>query len=111
MINQRTHPRTTISWRAALVEAGKRNIIHARAVEISQSGAGLLSDEVLPVGMRYQLFLEVIDPARGNRQAIELACQVVHSTLVGNISQFRSGVKFTSQSQALQAALARLRPQ
>ncbi|MBB5017524.1 c-di-GMP-binding flagellar brake protein YcgR [Chitinivorax tropicus] len=108
MSEQRQHPRTQVHLRAALFQAGSREPIKGQTVEISVSGAGILTDIALRSGQQYRMILEIFNVSAGEKQYIETMIDVIHCSLVGNISQFRCGVKYVQPSADFKAKIGKL---
>ena len=104
-----TNSSTLIKLRAALVPAGQQHTHFARTVELWPQRALLLCPANLPANAQCQLFIEV--PANASKTAfesVEIGCSVQFSVLVGQLSQYRIGVKFTHIPPAAERALERL---
>lgn len=98
-----------IKLRAALIPAGQTQPHFARTLELWPQRALLLCPVNLPSNARCQLFLEV--PSNASKTTFEsvgIACIVQFSVLVGQLSQYRIGVKFSSVSDEAERALERL---
>ncbi len=102
-IDRREHKRLAAHWRAAL-QLGDE-ILHGRTEDVSMGGACVLSEKSIPVGTTCLVYLEVPVPERQTKIPIRIEAKVVLSTLVGNISQFRIGLKFASLTPEDQALL------
>ncbi|WP_137939048.1 PilZ domain-containing protein [Chitinivorax sp. B] len=108
MSEQRQHPRMQLHLRAAVFVAGSREPIKGQTVEVSISGAGILTDVALRIGQQYRLILEFFNAATNSKQYLETQIEVVHCSLVGNISQFRCGVKFVQPSADFKTKIGKL---
>lgn len=100
---------TLIKLRAALLPAGQAQPHFCRSLELWQQRGLLLCPVHLPTNACCQLFLEV--PTNANKTAfesVEIGCSVQFSVLVGQLGQYRIGVKFTSISAEAERALERL---
>lgn len=98
-----------VKLRAALIPAGQTRTHFSRTLEIWLHRALLLSPINLPTNCNCQLFIEV--PANASKTAfesVEINCTVQFSVLVGQLDQYRIGVKFNKLSSSAEAALQRL---
>lgn len=98
-----------IKLRAALIPAGQTQPHFCRTLELWPQRALLLCPVNVPGNARCQLFLEV--PSNASKTAfesVEIECSVQFSVLVGQLSQYRVGVKFTRVSDEAERALERL---
>lgn len=104
----REHQRTPVRWRAALILAGNPNqICKGLTIEVSKGGVGLYTEKQIPVGTHAKLMLEIPGPAVGSKTHLQQDVQVVHSSLIGNISQFRTGLRFKNLSAENERILSR----
>lgn len=103
----RQHQRHPARWRAALIPSGTNHIVKGVTLEISRGGAGLYCDEQLPNGTQCRLILEIPSNSVGNKTHMQQDCVVVHSSLVGNVSKFRTGIKFKTLAAENEKILAK----
>lgn len=103
----RQHQRHPARWRAALIPAGSNHIIKGVTLEASKGGAGLYCDEQLPTGTQCRLILEIPGNSIGSKTHMQQDCVVVHSSLVGQVSKFRTGIKFKALAPENEKILAK----
>ena len=103
----RQHQRHPARWRAALIPAGSNHIIKGVTLEVSKGGAGLYCDEQLPTGTQSRLILEIPGNSIGSKTHMQQDCVVVHSSLVGQVSKFRTGIKFKALAPENEKILAK----
>ena len=95
--------------RAALLPAQQTQPHFCRTMEIWQQRALLLCPVNLPAQLRCQLYIEIpINAGKTEYEQVELGCTVQLSVLVGQLNQYRVGVKFTDIPEASEKALQRL---
>lgn len=104
----REHARVPVRWRAALIVNGDNNHVHkGLTVEISKGGCGLFIDKQILIGSNVRLILEIPGGPGGNKIHLQQECQVVHCSLMSNISQFRTGLRFRSLTAENEKTLSR----
>ncbi len=104
----RQHQRYPVRWRAALIIGGNTaQVCKGITIEVSRGGAGLYTERQIPSGTTAILMLEIPNPNDGTKQHIKQEVQIVHSSLVGNISQFRTGLLFKGLTPENDRILAR----
>lgn len=64
-------------------------------------------DEQLPNGTQCRLILEIPSTSIGTKTHMQQDCVVVHSSLVGNVSKFRTGIKFKTLAPENEKILAK----
>ncbi len=106
--DRRAHPRHPFRT-AATLTLSDNTVIQARTLDISASGAGVVSDLNLKVGAKVTLRMRV--PARpSGSAAFEARASVANCTLASSDGGFRLGLEFEPLDSAAQAALKGVLP-
>ena len=99
-MEQREAPRISVVWRAVVIIAGQAPL-QCKTINVSASGCALLCPEQLAVGASYPLAIEApAAPGSPQKVYIEANCIILHSILIGQVGQFRLGIRFTEISSA-----------
>lgn len=77
-----------------MVSQGDNKLYKGLTVEVSKGGCGLFIDKQVPVGTNVRLILEIPGAPGGGKIHLQQDCQVVHCSLMGGLSQFRTGLRF-----------------
>ena len=106
--DRRASPRHPFRTAATLTLQDK-TVVEARALDISMSGAGVVSDLNLKVGAKVVLDMRV--PARPSGSApFQAKATVMNCTLASSDGGFRLGLEFEPLGSAAQAALKGVLP-
>lgn len=106
--DRRANPRHPFRT-AATLKLANGNVIPARALDISKSGAGVVCDLNLPV--RSVVTVRMSIPARPSGSAVfEAQATVANCTLAASDGGFRLGLEFGSLSSAALGALQGILP-
>lgn len=80
-------------------------VLQGKTMDVSLGGACVMFERNLPIGLVCNVFLDIPQPEKSTRTAVTLVGKVMNTALVGNISQFRIGIKFMSMEPKTEALL------
>lgn len=105
MQEQRQHPRHHVTWRVAIFIRNSNAAIPGKTQEISLAGAGILQPLNLAADTPCRLIFEIPSPDFTQRNYLELEATVIYTSLVGSVSEYRTGFKFKQTDPRLKAFL------
>lgn len=105
MSEQRIQARKNVTWKVAVIVPGTNQALPARTQDISITGGSIFSPAPLHPGQEYRLIFAVPDSQRTKHNYVETSAQVVYSTLVGQLNEYRVGMQFKMMSAQHKALL------
>lgn len=102
-------PGVLLKLRAIVVPSGQNQKHFAHTLEIWQQRALLICPVSLPSNVPCQLFLEIpLNDAKTKFETVEIASTIQFSVLIGQLGQYRIGVKFITMPAAAENSLQRI---
>lgn len=109
MVDQRSSGRRLVRWRAAVIPThAPQTVIEAYATEVAAKSLSLFCTQQLFPNFSYRILLQIPDPAHIAATYVEVVGKPVHSSLVGHLGEYRTGLKLIETSPGYQSKIEQM---